>query len=76
MVYTVLPLYSKATLDSVGVFVLGVHLESLGSRDATTFEKCYREMLEPDTKGQEVADLLMYMVKKMYLADDDDDEEG
>jgi len=76
MVYTVLPLYSKATLDSVGVFVLGVHLESLGSRDATSFEKCCREMLEPDTKGQEVTDLLTYMVEKMYLADDHDDEEG
>lgn len=48
----VFPLYFKATLDSVGVFALGTQLHTLASSETTTFEECYREMLEPDTIGQ------------------------
>ncbi|KAM7205465.1 putative cytochrome p450 protein [Naviculisporaceae sp. PSN 640] len=48
----IFPLISKATLDSVTVFALGVQPKSLGSSSTTSFEECYKEMLEPDLIGQ------------------------
>ncbi|KAK3339643.1 cytochrome P450 [Lasiosphaeria hispida] len=47
-------IYSKITLDIMGVFALGLDLDDLQSRNtgSTSFQACYHEIFEPDGLGQ------------------------
>ena len=45
-----MPTFSKLTLDIMGVFALGIELNSLEA--STVFETCYKEMFEQPLAGQ------------------------
>jgi hypothetical protein len=46
----VMPIFSKLTLDIMGVFALGIELNSLEA--PSVFEACYKEMFEQPLAGQ------------------------
>ncbi|KAK5652883.1 hypothetical protein OQA88_9549 [Cercophora sp. LCS_1] len=47
---TLSPMFSKLTLDIMGIFALGTELNSLAA--PTVFEKCYKELFEQSRAGQ------------------------
>lgn len=60
-------LFSKATLDIIGVTTLGIELDNLGGTSKMSFQECYHAILDQPAVGNVISIINMYIPLRSWL---------